>query len=114
MEVVIVLLIFAAMIGLFKWLFQTITEKKIDWWDSATFVVLSGLIRRLMRYLDAKIDAFPDFMTTWGAFALYILLFYWLMRAWKDTTRRQAVAMLAIWMPITIAIGITVIVIFTE
>ncbi|MEZ6163222.1 MAG: hypothetical protein R3B67_02175 [Phycisphaerales bacterium] len=114
MDIAIILLILAAMIGLFKWLFQTITEEKIDWWDSATFVVLAGLIRRLMRFLDAKIDAFPDFMTTWGSFAIYILLFYWLLRVWKGTSKRQAGMLVAIWIPISFVIGVAMVIVFLD
>ena len=50
-------------------------------------------------------------MSTWGAFALYLLLFYWLLRSWKGAKPKHAAALVAIWIPLTIVWAFTIILI---
>ena len=108
MDIAIALIFIAGMIALFKLLYQTIAEEKIDWWDSATFVVLGSIIRRVFSFAHARVEFIPDWINTWGVFAFYNVLFYFLLRAWKKVERKQAGIIIAIWIPTTFVVSMAV------
>ena len=60
MTLAIVLASFVGLIVLFKFLFQTITNNEIDWWDSITFVMLGAILRRILGFLSNKLEWFPN------------------------------------------------------
>lgn len=90
------------MLSAFRWLFKAVTHEIIGWWDSVTFVFLGGLLRRGLQFVTSFFDQIPDWVPTWGGFALYLLLMYWLLRGWKQCTPTQSAIIIAVWIPLVI------------
>lgn len=101
-EVFIAVGLLVGMLGLFRWLFRTVTGETIGWWDTTTFVFLGGLIRRVLRWATSPFEQIPQWIADWGGFAIYLLLMYWMLRAWKECTPKQSAIIITAWIPLVL------------
>ncbi len=97
MDIILFILIMLVITFVFKWIYEHTTEDELSWIDASLFVFHIGLIRRFIRFLNNSFTWFPDWMSTWGVFAIGILTFYLLLRVWKKVEPKQAGFIMIIW-----------------
>lgn len=88
----------------FRWLYETVAEESVGWWDSISLVFAAALVGRVLRFIVGKIPAIPNWTASAAMPVVSVAVMYLALRLWMGLKPKHAAAIAIAWLPILIAI----------
>tara|TARA_R110002072_G_scaffold42064_18_gene118410 strand:- start:35319 stop:35678 length:360 start_codon:yes stop_codon:yes gene_type:complete len=95
-EILIMLGFVVGLLSTFRWVYHSVTGDTMGWWDASTYLFFGGLIKRACGWVFSFFDA-PQLITQGTPPALWLLIFYVMLRQWHDVPPKQAGFILGSW-----------------